>query len=176
MFVNEFSSCSFTVHRIQASYWQCLVRDLPAGFTSKSNQMQLHQLIKSWYLTRQGCRSPCEGLNHPWLNANEYICVFFLCTYANETLKVPFSSHCELICIQPISMPFPYLLIIAHAFMMLTKAYNYSQTVHLSDCCSFRSAQSYEAINEAEERMNKIPINQINHCGHFWLPVSAAAH
>lgn len=58
----------------------------------------------------------------------------FLFVYANETLKVPFSSHCELICIQPISTSFPYLLIIAHAFMMLTKAYNYSQTVHLSDC------------------------------------------
>ncbi|ROL52323.1 hypothetical protein DPX16_18691 [Anabarilius grahami] len=39
---------------------------------------------------------------------------------------------------EPISTSFPYLLIIAHAFMMLTKAYNYSQTVHLSDCCFFR--------------------------------------
>lgn len=86
--------------------------------------------------------------------------------HVSETFKVPFSSDCELICIQPISTSFPYLIITAHAFMVLTKAYNYSQTVHLSDCCSFRSAQSYEAINEAEERMNKMRINQINHFGH----------
>lgn len=149
---------------------------VPAEFTSKSNQMQLHQLIKGWYLTLQDCRSLCEWLNAlGWTQMNIFV-FSFLCAYANETLKVPFSSHCELICIQPISTSFPYLLIIAHAFMMLTKAYNYSQTVHLSDCCFFRSVQSYEAINEAEERMNKIPINQINHSRHFWLPVSAAAH
>ncbi len=83
------------------------------------------------------------------LNTNDDF--FFLCAHASETFKVPFSSDGELICIQPIGTSFPYLLITAHAFMVLTNAYIIPRRFTFLTAV-FRSAQSYEAINEAEER------------------------
>lgn len=148
---------------------------VPAEFTSKSNQTILNQLIKGWNLTLQDCRSPCERFNAlGWIQINIFV-LFSSCAHTQTwRSRCPSLLTVNLFAYSPSVRLFP--ICSSPAFMMLTKTYNYSQTVHLSDCCSFRSVQSYEAINEAEERMNKIPINQINHSGHFWLLVSAAAH